>query len=123
MGTRVKAIRAACALLIFIGLTLPLPALAGGYGTFAECVRNSGAVIYVTNWCPVCRAQRKDFRGYANRLKYVDCSIPGSKKTRAKCKKIGIDAFPTWIFGNGTKREGKLSVADIASHSGCPVPD
>jgi hypothetical protein len=98
-------------------------ASAAGYGTFADCVRNSGAVMYGTSWCPLCRAQRKDFRGYANRLDYVDCSIPGSKKTRSKCKTLGVNSFPTWIFGDGAKREGKLSVADIADHTGCAMPD
>jgi len=79
--------------------------------------------MYGASWCPVCRTQRREFRGYANRLKYVDCSIPGSKKTRAKCKALGIHSFPTWVFGNGTKVEGHLSMTSIASHTGCKLPE
>jgi hypothetical protein len=104
-------------------ILMPGTASAAGYGTFAECVRNSGAVIYEADWCPVCRAQRKEFRGYANRLKFVDCSIPGSKKTRGKCKALGVDSFPTWIFRDGTKRSGYLKVSAIATFTGCALPD
>ncbi len=122
---KMKRLSTTCALatLLLVALSAPEMASAAGYGTFADCVRNSGAVMYGTSWCPLCRAQRKDFRGYANRLEYVECSIPGSRKTRSKCERLGVDSFPTWIFGDGAKREGKLSVSDIASHTGCAMPN
>lgn len=106
------------------GVTRPGIAAAAGYGTFAECVRQSGAVMYTASWCPVCRAQRKQFRGYANRLKTVECSVGGKKgKTRATCDGMNIKSYPTWVFADGTSAEGLLSAKALAERTGCELPD
>jgi hypothetical protein len=108
---------------LIAGCLGPAPASGAGYGTFADCVRTSGAVFYDASWCGACRRQRKDFGGYANRLKIVSCSIPGSKKLRSTCRKLGIESFPTWIFADGKRRAGLLSIRDIGKLTGCALPD
>jgi hypothetical protein len=102
----------------------PSAARAPGYGTFADCIRDSGAVLYEATWCPVCRQQRSLFRGYANRLKTFKCDVAGSRKqTKATCNRLGIDSYPTWIFGDGSTRSGLLSAKDLATSTGCSPPE
>jgi hypothetical protein len=111
-------------LVIFTAIGWPRAGAAAGYGTLAECVRNSGAVMYGTSWCPVCKAQRREFRGYANRLKTVECSVGGDrKKTRAECERLQIRSYPTWVFGDGSMAAGLLSANDLATRTGCEAPD
>lgn len=105
-------------------VVLPNTVAAAGYGTLADCVRNSGAVMYTASWCPVCKAQRQEFRGYANRLKTVECSVAGQRKqTRAVCDRMDINSYPTWVFGDGSVARGMLSANDLATRTGCDAPD
>lgn len=105
-------------------LAWPSSARAAGYGTFADCIRNSGAVMYEATWCPVCRQQREVFRGYANRLKTFKCDVAGNRKqTKATCNRLGIDSYPTWILGDGSMRSGLHSAKDLAARTGCPMPE
>jgi hypothetical protein len=99
-------------------------AAGAGYGTLAECVRDSGAVLYSASWCPVCKAQRKEFRGYANRIKTVECSVGGRKgKRTAACERMNIKSYPTWVFADGSTAAGLLSARALAERTGCAAPD
>jgi hypothetical protein len=105
------------------GSLLAPGAAAAGYGMFAECIRNSGAVFYDAHWCGNCVSQRELFRGYANRLKIISCYPPGdSDNIKAVCRSANVRSFPTWIFADGTRRSGMLSAADLARHTGCTPP-
>jgi len=111
-----------CMLLALLLAALPAPA-AAGFGSFAECIKRSGAVLYDAHWCGNCVNQRNMFRGYANRLKVVQCYAPGdSKNMRKACEAAGVSSFPTWIFADGTKRIGGLGAEDLAGHTGCALP-
>jgi hypothetical protein len=122
-STRLIRLVPGLAALALITLTRAGAAAAAGYGTLADCVRNSGAVMYSASWCPVCRQQRQEFRGFANRLKTMECSVGGNrKKTRAVCEKMGISGYPTWIFADGSSA-GFLSAKDLAARTGCEAPD
>ena len=99
------------------------PPASAGYGSFAECIRASGAVFYDAHWCGQCVNQRKMFRGYANRLKVVSCYPPGdSSNIRRACESEGIKSFPTWIFGDGSRRVGAQSIEELARLTGCAAP-
>lgn len=96
---------------------------AAGFGLFADCIRNSGAVFYDAHWCVNCVNQRRMFRGYANRLKIVSCYPEGdSKNIRRVCEDAGVKSFPTWIFADGTRRSGGLSLEELADRTGCAKP-
>jgi hypothetical protein len=72
----------------------------------------------------VCKAQRKLFRGYGNRLKTVECSVGGKKgKTRSTCDSMNIKSYPTWVFADGASVEGLLSIEALAERTGCGLPD
>ena len=109
---------------VFAGIVSVGAAEAAGYGTLADCVRDSGAVMYEASWCPACKAQRKEFRGYVNRIKTVQCDVGGKKgKTRAECERMNIDSYPTWVFGDGSSESGFKSAKAIAARTGCEAPD
>lgn len=128
MGVRMRFIArvvAGISTVVFAGFVSVGAAEAAGYGTLADCVRDSGAVMYETSWCPACKAQRKEFRGYITRIKTVQCDLGGKKKgkTRAECKRMDITSYPTWVFGDGSSVSGFLSAKDLAQRTGCEAPD
>lgn len=92
------------------------------YGAFAECVKRSGAVLYSASWCPHCQKQLQGFRGYANRLNWVECYPSGHDFLARRCKDKRIKSFPTWILGDGTVRAQFLQHDELAKLTGCPKP-
>jgi len=38
------------------------------------------------------------------------------------CKDEGIAEYPTWIFADGTRQTGVLSLAQLSTKTGCPLP-
>lgn len=103
-----------------LGSTSPA---AAGMGMFADCIADSGAVFYDAHWCGNCAQQRSLFRGYANRLNIVECYAPDdSNNLRRSCKDAKVRSFPTWVFGDGSRRSGLLSLDDLAAETGCAKP-
>ncbi len=87
---------------------------------FAQCLTDKGVKLYGAFWCPHCNNQKQAFKeGLAN-LTYVECALPEGGQTQA-CKEAGIRAYPTWIFQNGKRVEGELSLERISQLSGCPL--
>lgn len=93
----------------------------GKYDTFAQCITDSGAKFYGAWWCPHCAAQKALFGKSAKKLPYVECQTKDSKQTQ-QCDDIGIAAYPTWIFADGTKETGEHTFAQLGEKTNCPVP-
>ena len=87
------------------------------YDSFAECLTNSGAILYGTQWCPHCKSQRALFGGALSKINEVDCDEESSL-----CKEAGITGYPTWIFGDGTRRSGTQPLDYLAEITGCELP-
>lgn len=114
--------RHVAALAPLLVLVAASPALAGP-GLLADCLKRSGAVFYDAHWCGNCRKQEKLFRGYANRLAKVACYRQGdSDNMRRQCRDADVRSFPTWVFGDGSRRSGMLPLTELARLSGCPAP-
>jgi len=94
----------------------------GPFDTFAQCVSDSGAKFYGAFWCSHCREQKALFGRSARLLPYIECSTPDSQGQTAICKEKGVSSYPTWIFANGEKGNGTLSLANLASTTGCALP-
>lgn len=110
-------------LVLGFGAFAPVPEARAGLGMFADCVASSGAVFYDAHWCGNCVQQRDLFRGYARRLEIVECYARGdSDNLRRVCKDAGVRSFPTWIFGDGSKRTGLQSIEQLAAKTGCAKP-
>lgn len=91
---------------------------------FAQCLTENGALFYGAFWCPACGAQKKMFYGAADELPYVECSNPDKTRTE-ECSQIlsTEDGYPTWIFADGTKLSGVLTLEGLSQLSGCELPE
>lgn len=120
---------------ILIGLVLlagivyliKTPGKPGKYDTFAQCVKDKGAIFYGAFWCPHCQAQKARFGKSAKLLNYVECSTPDSRGQTQICKDVGITTYPTWHFTNDTSTTttiltGEVELSRIAQETGCALP-
>ena len=81
---------------------------------FAECITESGAVFYGTNWCSHCNDQKEIFGQHMDKITFVDCDAGDL------CARNGVTAFPTWII-NGEKYLGTKSPEVLAALTGCEI--
>ncbi|MFH1246241.1 MAG: thioredoxin domain-containing protein [Candidatus Liptonbacteria bacterium] len=89
---------------------------------FAQCIKDKGAVFYGAFWCPHCQNQKMEFGSSAKYLPYVECSTPDGQEQTQECKDKEIKSYPTWTFANGDKQLGEISLSDLASRTGCVLP-
>jgi hypothetical protein len=94
----------------------------GKYDTFAQCVKENGAVFYGAFWCPHCQNQKKMFGNSAQYLPYVECSTPDGNGQLATCTDKNIESYPTWEFSDGTRETGEVSFSKLAEKTSCQLP-
>lgn len=88
---------------------------------FAKCIANSGAKMYGASWCQHCQNQKQAFGAAAqSSIPYVECA-EGNGQTQV-CTDAGIQGYPTWVFGDGTRLEGEASLQQLSSRTGCALP-
>ncbi len=88
----------------------------------AEHLEKANAKFYGAFWCPHCEDQKAMFGSSAHRLLYVECSPQGRRAPQATlCKVMSIRSYPTWII-NGRRYTGRLSLKELARHSGFTGP-
>jgi hypothetical protein len=90
---------------------------------FGRCLKSQGATFYGTSWCPYCRAQRETLGDAMDYVRYVECSVDGERgEPDVVCRKAGVDSYPTWTFGDGSRKGGALSLEELADRTGCTLP-
>jgi thiol-disulfide isomerase/thioredoxin len=94
----------------------------GQYDTFAQCLKDSGAIFYGAFWCPHCQDQKKEFGNSEKLLPYVECSTPDMKEQTAICKEKGVMSYPTWIFKDDSRLSGKVEWSVLAEKTSCALP-
>jgi hypothetical protein len=119
-----RAQRLAAAIVCALLGAAPLAAEEGAteieLGALTRCIRDSGALFYGAHWCPVCRAQKESFERYAGMLPYVECyDGPKSAGINARCKSMGIQKFPTWVFRDFHRKTGALDPLELGYETGC----
>ena len=85
----------------------------------ASCLAHSGVLFYGASWYPQCRNQFALFGAGASSLPYVEFSPDGTRDMTARCETQDIEAYPTWDFPGGVRREGVLPPSYLATLSGC----
>ncbi len=88
----------------------------GKHDAFAQCITDSGAIFYGTQWCPHCKKQKAMFGNSLAKINYVDCDKEG-----LTCRKKKITGYPTWILGDGKRLEGEKSLEILAKETNCPL--
>lgn len=94
----------------------------GKYDTFAQCLKDSGAIFYGAFWCPHCQAQKKMFGSSASLLPYVECSTPNGTGQVLECKDKGVSSYPTWDFADGSRLTGEVPLVQLANKTNCTLP-
>ncbi len=98
----------------------------GKYDTFAQCLKDKGAVFYGAFWCPHCQAQKKLFGTSAKLLPYVECSTPDASGQLQTCIDKKIESYPTWELADGTKipdeNSAGVTLETLAAKTGCVLP-
>jgi len=98
------------------------PGKGGKLDTFATCIKDSGAKFYGAFWCPHCQNQKAMFGRSAKLLPYVECSTPDGRSQLPICNEAGVQSYPTWVYPNGEKESGEISLERLAEATNCPIP-
>lgn len=94
----------------------------GKYDTFAQCLKNKGATFYGAFWCPHCQNQKSMFGSSVDLLPYVECSTPDGQGQLQTCKDKNVTGYPTWVFPDGSRQSGEVSLEQLAQKTGCELP-
>ncbi|MBI2565192.1 thioredoxin family protein [Candidatus Woesearchaeota archaeon] len=107
--------------LLFFGWYVYIKFTPGKYDDFAHCLESQGALFYGAWWCPHCKEQKTMFGKSAKYLPYIECTVGGTRQQSEVCDKENIRAFPTWIFADGEKKEGVLSLTYLSQKTNCDI--
>lgn len=98
-----------------------IPPPFGKYDALARCISDTSTTFYGAWWCPHCAAQKAEFGDAEKYLPYVECANPDQSEKQS-CIALGIRAYPTWYFPDGTSSTGLNSLAYLAGKTGCALP-
>lgn len=94
----------------------------GKLDTFAKCLAEKGVKFYGAFWCPHCQNEKALFGSSQKYLPYVECSAPDGNSQLKVCNDASIKVYPTFVFADGSRQEGEMSLEDLASKTGCQLP-
>lgn len=114
--------------MIIVSITLVITILNGcinqeidsDYTNFANCLTETGAKMYGASWCSYCNDQKDMFGESWIDINYIECSLPDGGQTQI-CQQESITGYPTWEFGDGSRRPGKLSFEELSTYSNCDL--
>jgi len=99
-----------------------IPAGPSKYDTFAQCLKDKGAIFYGAFWCQHCQAQKEMFGSSVKFLSYVECSIPDGSAQTQECTNKKISSYPTWEFSDSTRLTGEIPLVQLAEKTSCLLP-
>jgi hypothetical protein len=92
------------------------------YKAFAQCLSDKGAKMYGAYWCPHCADQKELFGASFQYVNYTECGIKGSRSLAQVCTDANVQHFPTWVFADGSRVEGKHELEFLSQETGCALP-
>jgi len=98
------------------------PGRTGKLDGFATCLKDKGALFYGAFWCPHCQNQKAMFGASAKLLPYIECSTPDGRGQLPLCTDAGVTGYPTWLFADGTKESGEVSLEKLSEKTSCELP-
>jgi len=107
-------------MLLFSGCTNnPEP---GKYDEFAQCLTEKGMEFYGTYTCGHCAKVKRDFGSSFQYVNYIECHPNGVGADTERCIENEIDRYPTFIFEDGSRMSGELSMEQLSQKTGCAMP-
>lgn len=91
-----------------------------GLDKFAQCLAESGAVMYGSENCGACDYQIEMFGTSWQYMISFDCAAPEDVEV---CRESKILYTPTWQFGDGTTSVGVTSFAILSAKTGCTLAE
>ena len=79
----------------------------------ADCLTDKGVIMYGTEWCQHCKAQKALFGDSFQRINYVDCDLNPNA-----CSQAGITGYPTWKI-DGELYTGEQPLNRLALFTDC----
>lgn len=114
----------AAALLAVIGLivfAVRQQAAPAEHDAYAQCLTDHGVKMFGAWWCPHCQQQKALLGKSFEKIKYTECSDPGSQEMNQACKDAKIEGYPTWEFKDGTRLSGVQTLEDLGKKAECSV--
>lgn len=111
------------AVVVIIGLfMIPNSAASRKLDGFAACLEDKGAIMYGAYWCPHCQSQKRLFGASQSKVPYVECALPSGNGQSQECIDAGIEQYPTWVFADGSRVVGEMSLAALEEKTSCDLP-
>ncbi len=80
----------------------------------AKYLSEKGAVMFGSEYCGHCSAQKEDFEDAFQYIDYVECGEPSNPNyNRDECDANELEGVPTWIY-QGKKFPGRQSLQKLA---------
>lgn len=90
---------------------------------FAQCLAEKGAKMYGAYWCSSCKKQKELFGDSFDHAPYQECATPGVEGQVKPCREAEIEAYPTWVFADGSRETGVQTLADLGQKTGCQLSE
>lgn len=118
-SAKISTIAALAALL----LTACGDSIGDRYVDFAKCLAEKNAVMYGAYWCPHCANQKALFgpQGF-EKINYVECDPRGKNAKPEICVDKKVKGYPTWIFADGSRTAGEMTLNQLAEKTTCTLP-
>lgn len=85
-----------------------------------KCLEAKGASMYGSYTCSHCKKQKLSFGESASPfIPYHECNPQGKNPEAQECINLKIEAFPTWIFTDGTRMVGYQAPEILREKTGC----
>lgn len=99
------------------------PANAGEYDAFAQCLTDKGVTMYGAWWCPHCQNQKKLFGSSFKKVHSIECAQTGNSNAQTQeCRDANVNGYPTWVFADGSRTEGEISLDALSKKTDCMLP-
>jgi hypothetical protein len=89
---------------------------ASEHDALAQCLTEQGTIMYGTDWCPHCQAQKRLFGDSFRYVTFINCDY-----NAAACTAAGVEGYPTWTFARGPPAAGEQTLETLATRSECPL--
>ncbi len=89
--------------------------------SLAQCLKDQGVKFYGAFWCSHCQNQKAMFGADAVNLPFIECATPDGQGQLAICKENNIGGYPTWVFPDGSRLSGELTLEQLSAKTGCSL--
>jgi hypothetical protein len=110
-------------LILLLPLFLTSCSNSNNYDAFAQCLTNSGFVMYGGFVCPHCLDVKEEFGDSFQYIVYIECDPRGPDSQSELCLERNVTYYPSFELGNGEILTGKRPFLEFSHKTNCPLPE